>query len=426
MSQTSYSVIESAFPEDIITSGDYESAENLLNKKSIPSEILAESFYRLGNRFYSSEQKQAAELAWKKSRELTDITAEFASITVPVSRNQKKYYLQTIGSVILLIVCLYVFVFTLFPREPEPFQFTTFRSTSGELSFWDEWWNTGRPVTRSMRQRFGPEHLWPMLQRTLENLFGTQNDQLSEDIREKLKRWLELSRKPQFSKGPVDYYALTGRGLFEAREFEDALSTLNDGLHYAESTEQLEQLYQDLGTVYYYKGYKLQPNGLAKYDLDAVRNSVESYEMALRFGEDPYLYGNLGWGYYLLGDYSSSIESSLHSLALKPDLNYARMNLGITQLKKGDYELAFSAYASLKQHSPELDEYEGGIRDLRELQQEFPGLHPFSNFIMGLLYLQQGRHKEARTAWQKFVSQKFSEPFWQHRARLLLKKMETE
>ena len=146
---------------------------------SIPSEILAESFYRLGNRFYSSEQKQAAELAWKKSRELTDITAEFASITVPVSRNQKKYYLQTIGSVILLIVCLYVFVFTLFPREPEPFQFTTFRSTSGELSFWDEWWNTGRPVTRSMRQRFGPEQLWPMLQRTLENLFGTQNDQLS-------------------------------------------------------------------------------------------------------------------------------------------------------------------------------------------------------------------------------------------------------
>ena len=344
MSQNSYSVIESAFPEDIITSGDYESAENLLTKESIPSEILAESFYRLGNCFYSSEQKQAAELAWQKSRELTDITAEIASNTVPVSRNQEKYYLQTIGSVILLIVCLYVFVFTLFPREPEPFQFTTFRSTSGELSFWDEWWNTGRPVTRSMRQRFGPEQLWPMLQRTLENLFGTQNEELSEDIREKLKRWLELSRKPQFSKGPVDYYALTGRGLFEAREFEDALSTLNDGLHYAESTEQLEQLYQDLGTVYYYKGYKLQPNGLAKYDLDAVRNSVESYEMAQRFGEDPYLYGNLGWGYYLLGDYSSSIESSLHSLALKPDLNYARMNLGIAQLKKGEFELAFSAY----------------------------------------------------------------------------------
>jgi len=97
MSQTSYSVIESAFPEDIITSGDYESAENLLTKKSIPSEILAESFYRLGNRFYSSEQKQAAELAWKKSRELTDITSEFASITVPVSRIRKNIICKQLG-----------------------------------------------------------------------------------------------------------------------------------------------------------------------------------------------------------------------------------------------------------------------------------------------------------------------------------------
>jgi len=426
MPLTSHSFTDFSVPDEIVTSGDYQSAQNLLGKESAPSEILAERFYRLGNRFYSADQKLAAQLAWQKSAILANYSGKVAKLLDPFSQNLRKFLWQTLGAIVIVIVCLYVFVFTLFPREPEPFQFTTFRSTSGELSFWDEWWNTGRPVTRSMRQRFGPEQLWPMLQRTLENLFGTQNDQLSEDIREKLKRWLELSRKPQVSKGPTDYYALTGRGLFEAREFEDALSTLNDGLHYAESTEQLEQLYQDLGTVYYYKGYKLQPNGLAKYDLDAVKNSVESYKMALRYGEDPYLYGNLGWGYYLLGDYSSSIESSLHSLALKPGLNYARMNLGIAQLKKGDYELAFSAYAALKQHSPRLDEYEGGIRDLRELQQEFPGLHPFSNFIMGLLYLQQGRHKEARTAWQKFVSQNFSEPFWQHRARLLLKKMETE
>ena len=219
---------------------------------------------------------------------------------------------------------------------------------------------------------------------------------------------------------------MTGRGLFEAREFEEALSTLNNGLHYAESPEQMEQLYQDLGTVYYFKGYKLQPNGLARYDLNDVRDSVKSYEMALSFGEDPYLYGNLGWGYYLLGDYSSSIESSLHALALKPELNYVRMNLGIAYLTKGDYELAFSSYASLQQHSPELDEYEGGIRDLLELQQEFPGLYPFINFVMGQLYWQQGRHKEAKVAWQKFLNQNFPEPLWHDSALLLLKKMETE
>ena len=423
MSLTSQRVIESVIPEEIISSGDYESAEILLASKSASTDLLSESFYRLGNLFFSSAQKQAAELAWQKSRSLKNSTTEAPSRRVLVSHKQKNYYLYTIGSVILLIVCLYIFIFALFPRGPEPFQLKTFRSFPGELSFWDEWWDTGRPLTQTMRQRLGPEHFWPMLQKTFKNLFSTQNREQSDDIREKLKRWLELSRKPQLSKGPTDYYALTGRGLFEAREFEDALTTLNDGLHFAESTEQVEKLYQDLGTVYYYKGYKLQPNGLALYDLDEVRNSVESYEMALSFGQDPYLYGNLGWGYYLLGDYSSSIENSFHALAIKPELNYARMNLGIAQLKKGNYELAFSAYASLKQHSPELYEYEGGIRDLLELQHEFPGLYPFSNFVLGQLYLQQGRQKEAQTELQKFVSQNFPETFWQDRARLLLKKL---
>jgi tetratricopeptide (TPR) repeat protein len=201
---------------------------------------------------------------------------------------------------------------------------------------------------------------------------------------------------------------------------------LNDSLHYAETPAQLEKIYQDLGTVYYYKGYKLQPNGLARYDLKDVRNSIESYETALLYGEDPYLYGNLGWGYYLLGDYSSSITSSRRALALKPELNYARMNLGIVYLKKGDYELAFATYSSLLQNKPQLEEYEGGIRDLQELQMEFPDVYPFTNFVMGQLYWQQGRHKEAHAAWGKFLNQNFPQSLWKDRTRSLLKKMKIE
>ena len=106
--------------------------------------------------------------------------------------------------------------------------------------------------------------------------------------------------------------------MFEAREFEEALSTLNDSIYFAETPQELEKIYQDLGTVYYYKGYKLQPNGLANYNINDVRDSVKSYEKALRYGEDPFLFGNLGWGYYLLGDYNSSIESSLKALKIKP------------------------------------------------------------------------------------------------------------
>ena len=426
MSLTSRSFKDFSVPDEIVTSGDFQSAQNFLGKKSAPSEILAERFYRLGNRFYSADQKLAAELAWQKSASLTDYSGIVANLPDPFSQNLRKLHWQTIGAIVIAIVCLYVFVFALFQREPESFQFSAFQTSSGEHSFWDEWWDSGRPVTRSMTRRFDADGLWPMLQRTLKNLLNEKNKELTDDVREKLKRWLELSQSPYFGDTPTDYYALTGRGLFEAREFEEALSTLNNGLHYADSPEQIEQLYQDLGTVYYFKGYKLQPNGLARYDLNDVQNSVKSYETALRFGEDPYLYGNLGWGYYLLGDYSSSIESSLHALALKPGLNYVRMNLGIAYLTKGDYELAFSSYASLQQHSPELEEYEGGIRDLLELQQEFPGLYPFINFTMGQLYWQQGRHNEAKVALEKFLNQNFPELRWHDSAQLLLKKMETE
>jgi tetratricopeptide (TPR) repeat protein len=264
------------------------------------------------------------------------------------------------------------------------------------------------------------------LKETFKNLFESEKKEVFDDIQEKLKRWLELAQSPHFRGGPTDYYALTARGLFEAREFDEALSTLNNGLYYAESPTQIEHLYQDLGTVHYYKGYKLQPDGLALYDLNDVRNSVESYEKALRFGEDPYLYGNLGWGYYLLGDYALSVENSLKALVLKPELNYARMNLGIAYIRQGAFESAYSAYASLLGYSPELDEYQGGIRDLLELQQEFPGVYPFSNFVLGQLYRQHGRNMQAREAWRKFLSRKFPVPYWQDKTRKLLREMEAE
>ena len=62
-------------------------------------------------------------------------------------------------------------IFSLFEREHELFQFTTLRSSGGELSFWDEWWDTGRPGTHSLSRRFGAEELWPLLKQKFKNLF---------------------------------------------------------------------------------------------------------------------------------------------------------------------------------------------------------------------------------------------------------------
>ena len=426
MSQTALSLNKIAISQEIVNSGDYNSAETILVKEGLPTKILMEHFYRLGNCFYSKKQNQAAEMAWKKSALLADQTQEAPPLGVNFATDSLKSCWQTISLVILVIISLYVLVFTLFDREPELSRLSSDSLSTGEYSFWDEWWDTGRPIARSMSRRLEPRDLWTMLQKNLQNILGNKSKKPSAEVHDKLKRWLELYGSPVFGKGSTDYYALTARGLFEAREFESALSTLNDGLHYAQTPEQMRNIHQDLGTVYYYKGYKLQLNGLARYDLKDVRNSVESYKKALLYGEDPYLYGNLGWGYYLLGNYSSSIKNSHRALALKPELNYARMNLGIAHLRKGDYELAFATYSSLLRNNPQLDEYEGGIRDLQELQIEFPDVYPFTNFVMGQLYWQQGRFKDANASLKKFLKQNFPQILWKERARSLLKKMEIE
>jgi len=416
---------ESIVSEETVNSGNYNDAQKVLQKFSAKGDVLAEQFYRLGNRFFNVNQKQAAELAWKKAHNLFG-NREIDKPSGSVSLNLKRICMQTVGSILIVAVSFYVIIFSFFERKTELFQFTTLRSSVGELSFWDEWWDTGRPVKHSLSRRFGTEELWPLLKQKFNNLFEREKEVPVDKIQEKLKRWLEFAQSPHFRGGTTDYYALTGRGLFEAREYDEALTTLKEGLYYSESHEQMEQFYQDLGTVHYYKGYKLQPDGLAQYVLKDVRNSIESYENALRYGEDPYLYGNLGWGHYLLGDYSSSVYNSLKALAMKPELNYARMNLGIAYIKQGDYKNAYDAYESLILYSPEHDEYEGGMRDLMELQQEFPGVYPFSNFVLAQLYKQQGRNMEAYEALHKFLKQNFTVTFWQQKAHSLIRKMESE
>ena len=128
----------------------------------------------------------------------------------------------------------------------------------------------------------------------------------------------------------------------------------------------------------------------------------------------------------MLGEYSSSVDNSLKALALNQELNYARMNLGIAYIKQGTYKSAYDAYESLLKYSPEHDEYEGGIRDLMELQQEFPGVYPFSNFVLAQLYQQQGRNLEANEALHKFLRQNFPVAYWNHKARSLLSEIESE
>ena len=411
--------------DEIVNSGNYNDAEKILQNRNVAGDELAEQFYRLGNRFFNVNQKYAAELAWEKAGNFSK-KRKVVKPSELAPLNLKRLRMYTVVSVLIVVASLYVIIFTVFERKTELFQYTSFTSSEGEFSFWDEWWNTGRPVKDSSSRRFGSKELWPLLKQKYKDFFEKEREIPFDEIQDKLVRWLELARSPYFRAGPTDYYALIGRGLFEAREYDEALITLKEGLYYAESTEQIENFYQDLGTVHYYKGYKLQPDGLAKYIMSDVQNSIESYEKALSYGEDPYLYGNLGWGYYLLGDYILSVENSRKALAMNPKLNYVRMNMGIAYIKKGAYKSAYDSYESLLKYSPDHDEYQGGMRDLMELQQGYPGLYPFTNFALAHLYKQQGRNMEASELLHKFLRQNFSVSFWNHKARSFLREMESE
>ena len=202
--------------DETVNSGNYNDAQRILLNCSATGDLLAEKFYRLGNRFFNVNQKQAAELAWKKAKDISG-NREFAKLSNPVSLNLKRLWLPTVVSILFVIVSFYVIIFALFVREPQPLQFTTFRSSASELSLWDKWWDTGRPVKQSLNRRFGSEALWPLLKQEFKNLFKREKEGPADEIQEKLKRWLELARSPHFKGGPTDYYALTGRGLFEAR-----------------------------------------------------------------------------------------------------------------------------------------------------------------------------------------------------------------
>ena len=115
---------KSIVSEETVNSGNYNNAQKLLQKCSATGDVLAEQFYRLGNRFFKVNQKQAAELAWEKADYLS-VNREIAKPSESVALNLKRLRLQTVGSILIVAVSFYVIIFSFFEREPELFQFTT-------------------------------------------------------------------------------------------------------------------------------------------------------------------------------------------------------------------------------------------------------------------------------------------------------------
>jgi len=377
--------------------------------------------YQVGNRLHEDGHPEQARQVWQQLALASEAPEPPEAPAAAVNLNRLRW--KVVGASLLALVCFYVIVFTAFPRRDDPFlQLLNALTTSQPQSAWDAFWDTGRP-SLSPRRHSQADEVWPMLEELFEQMLG-QNPSQTQQRKTGLEDWLERYR--QLRGGPIrptDYYVITGRGLFNTRRFNEAIAVFQEGLRHAKTPEQRGSLFQEIGTTFYYQGYHLQPNGLAEYDLRMVQKSVDAYEQAIRYTDGPYLYGNLGWGYYLLEDYDRAVEYGQRALALDPKLNYVRMNLGITFLRQHRYRESFQAYESILRFNPDTLEYEGGIRDLLELEREHPGRYPFIPFVLGFIYKKQERYALAQAQLEHFLSRPFPDAFWKSQARRLLQDM---
>lgn len=416
--------------QKLISEGRYKQAISQLEllAKQNPNES-AEGYYRLGNRLYDHRDNEQAEQAWQRSTILKIPPASHTS-----SRSLHTLLWRTVGTTMLILISLYCLIVLLFPRQFDLSEMllTSIQQQQRESreasSWWERFWMTGRPSAQQYALEQG--ELWSILNRQMReflDLFssGKQGLVTVED------HWIEILnrlRYPRISnqiiQGKSQYYYLVGRGMHNLRRHSEALEALQSGLRETQDPQELGLLYQEIATIYYFEGYKLQPDGLAKYDKVLVRKSVDAYLQALQYIEDPFIYGNLGWGYYLLEDYEQAVYYGEKALQLDARLSYVRMNMGITYLRMNDYQNAFDAYEGLLQYHPNSVDYLGGLRDLEELSRDFPERHPFVHFIIGYIYYHQENFFKARQAWKIFLNQPFPENSWKQKTLRFLKSME--
>ena len=336
--------------QKLISEGRYKQAISQLEllAKQNPNES-AEGYYRLGNRLYDHRDTEQAEQAWQRSTILRINPASQTS-----SRSLHTLLWRTVGTTMLILISLYCLIVLLFPRQFDLSEMllTSIQQQQRESreasSWWERFWMTGRPSAQQYALEQG--ELWSILNRQMReflDLFssGKQGLVTVED------HWIEILnrlRYPRISnqiiQGKSQYYYLVGRGMHNLRRHSEALEALQSGLRETQDPQELGLLYQEIATIYYFEGYKLQPDGLAKYDKVLVRKSVDAYLQALQYIEDPFIYGNLGWGYYLLEDYEQAVYYGEKALQLDARLSYVRMNMGITYLRMNDYQNAFDAY----------------------------------------------------------------------------------
>ena len=130
---------------------------------------------------------------------------------------------------------------------------------------------------------------------------------------------LELLVRPEVNEAAIRFYA-EGVGLEYQGRYEEAIDKFTDAV-----TE----------NPYYAKAY--YERGLSYYELDNLTTAIAEMEEARNQGlNDININWNLGWTYYLAGDYAKAIETNERILSEHPEVLGMRMNQAISYLAAGD------------------------------------------------------------------------------------------
>jgi tetratricopeptide (TPR) repeat protein len=313
---------------------------------------------------------------------------------------------------LLTVLLVYNVLFTLFPRNP--FEMLLMQAgppgaggREEERGWWERWLDTGRPSGGGGGERIGLREWWNGLRQAWgEGSAGRKDGTRGRPGLD--ERWEELLRRygrfGPLDPSEVDYAVIAGYGLSRLGEYDQAVAAFETGLAKARRPDQLSELYQGLANTHYYRGYRLQPDGLATYDLALVKKATQAYERSTEYESRPLSFGNLGWMYFLLGDYKRAEMYSRRALGMDQTLEYVRLNLGLIYLMEERVPDSFRIYLQVIQRDPPEETYLGGINDLREVLRDHGSQYPFANLMLGLLALKSGRYTQAQGALSRFTA----------------------
>ncbi len=381
-----------------------------------------QAYYSRGNRFFEMKAWDRALTEWRRAAQL------WRGPEGAPERTRRLYaQARAVIALIFTVIIVYQLVFLIFPRDP----FDIMLMATGQpnnRSWWDRFLDTGRPQL-GQSHKMTMREWWSNLKRRLQRGQGVKIAGRRGVRPNVAERWENLLR--QYGRWglpetwDLDFAVISGNGLGQLGDYSGAVSVLEKGVRRTFQPEKLANLFQGLANIHYYKGYHLQPDGLAIYDLGQVGKAVRAYENSLRNEPRSLSYGNLGWMMFLLGNYPEAEKNSLKALEMNGNLHYVRLNLGLIYLMQGRDWRSFQAYRSVIRRNPAPEVFMGGINDLKEILRDNPGRHSFAYLILGILSVKHGEFGQAREALQRFLTSPFQGRRWKALARRLLFDLDT-